>query len=153
VPRFGILRCVFRAVRHWPWLLAALLLAGCITVEPPNDTGNLPSSSGMPTAPGDPDALPSADQSIGYDPDMKALFASDCLLCHGGVRTEGNFRVTSYADVMHAVTPGSLASALVTVTASTGSMYRHFSGNGWTKHDKSDQVRAWVVTYNARETR
>jgi hypothetical protein len=55
---------------------------------------------------------------------------------------DGNYRMTTYAQVMAAVRAGSASSTLVAVTQSNGSMYRYWSGNAATK---ADLVRKWVV--------
>lgn len=84
---------------------------------------------------------------------MKPLFVSDCLLCHGGARVDGNYRMTTYADVMRDVVAGSASSRLVTTTRPNGSMYRYFSGSSATRQSKSDLVLQWVVAYKAQQTR
>jgi hypothetical protein len=84
---------------------------------------------------------------------MKPLFQSDCVICHGAGRADGNYRMTTYAQVMTAVRPGSASSLLVSVTQPGGSMYRYWSGSSTTRAAKAAQVRSWVVTYSAQETR
>lgn len=56
----------------------------------------------------------------------------------------------SYGDVMKAVKAGSVSSALVIVTRSTGSMYRFFSGD---RAGKSAMVNQWVVVDGAAASR
>ncbi len=128
-----------------------LISAGCITPIPATDTGD-PSTtplgpSGTPTSP------VAAQDSVAYDPDMKALFSSDCVVCHGSARADANYRVTTYAQTMALVRPGNASSRLVTATQQNGSMYRYFSGGSATRQAKAALVRSWVVTYNAQETR
>jgi hypothetical protein len=90
---------------------------------------------------------------MAYDPDMKPLFASDCLVCHGPTRADGNYRMATYAQVLQAVRAGSAASLLVIDTQPGGRMYRYFSGSSSTRQTKAAQIRTWVVTYNAQEKR
>lgn len=141
-------------------LVALPLVAGCIKVSPPTDTGDpavsTPSSPTGPTAPAAPSPpTPAATSAttLAYNQDMKALFQSDCVSCHGLSRVSGNYRMTTYAQVMTAVRAGSASSILVGVTQSGGSMYRYWSGSTATRQAKAAQVRAWIVTDNAQENR
>jgi hypothetical protein len=140
-------------------LAAAVCVSGCIRAQPPTDTGDPAVStptapSGPTTAPANPTApTTSSTGALAYDPDMKPLFASDCVVCHGPTRADGNYRMSTYAQVMTAVRPGSVSSILIAVTQSNGRMYRYFSGSAATRQTKADQIRAWIVTYNAQETR
>ena len=138
----------------------ATALAGCVAVQPPTDTGDLNPASpttptNTPTNPTNPTspANPTTPTPLAYDPDMKALFASDCVSCHGGSRVYGNYRMTTYSQVMAAVRPSSATSALILVTQPSGSMYRYWSGNTTTRQTKAAEVRDWIVTYNAQATR
>lgn len=58
--------------------------------------------------------------------------------------------MTTYANVMRAVSAGNANSPLVTTTQSRGSMNRYFTGNRTTK---ADLVRRWVVDFRAAQTR
>jgi hypothetical protein len=138
-------------------------VAGCVAVQPATDTGDLnpasPTSPASPTntptnptGPANP-TNPTTPAALAYDPDMKAIFASDCVSCHGGSRVYGNYRMTTYSQVMAAVRPGSATSPLILVTQPSGSMYRYWSGNTTTRQAKAAQVRDWIVTYNAQATR
>ena len=140
--------------------LAALvtlpLVAACIKVNPPTDTGDqVVSTPTSPTTPGTPTtpATGSGTSPLAYNQDMKALFTSDCVACHGSSRADGNYRMTTYPQVMAAVRAGSASSILVSVTQSNGSMYRYWSGSTATRQAKAAQVRSWIVTYNAQENR
>ena len=136
-----------------PFSFATLVLAvtlfapGCIEARPPTDTGDpvvaTPTSPSSPTSTASPGVL-------AYDPDLKPLFASDCVQCHGGFRVDGGYRMTSYPEVMKNVRPGQASSKLVVLTQSKGSMYRYWSGNA---QAKANQVLQWVVANNAAQTR
>jgi mono/diheme cytochrome c family protein len=132
---------------------------GCVKAQPPTDTGDLVITT--PLAPSAPTNVPSnpappatSDSSaLAYDPDMKQLFASDCVLCHGPSRADGNYRMSTYAQVMTAVRAGNASSDLIQITQPTGRMYRYFSGSTATRQAKASQIRSWIVTYKAQETR
>jgi hypothetical protein len=130
---------------------ATLATAGCINAQPPTDTGD-PITPTAPSSPGAP-ASPVTSQALAYDPDLKALFVSDCVTCHGGFRVDGNYRMTTYQEVMKDVQPGSASSKLVTTTQSKGSMYRYFSGSTSSRQSKATMVLQWVVTYKGQQTR
>lgn len=145
---------------RYPLLAAVVLLplvSGCVRANPPTDTGDPIVST--PTAPSGGTTAPSpttptgATTPLGYTQDMKVLFQSDCVSCHGASRADGNYRMTTYQQVMAAVVPGSPGSLLVRDTQSGGSMYRYWSGSTATRQSKAAQVRSWVVTYNAQENR
>lgn len=145
-------------------LLAAVLAlsssVACVKAIPPTDTGDpvvstptsptTPSTT-TPTTPTTPTT--GTDTSLAYNQDLKAIFQSDCIVCHGAGRADGNYRMTTYAQVMTAVRAGNASSKLVTTTAQNGSMYRYWSGSTATRQAKAAQVRSWVVTYNAQENR
>lgn len=130
---------------------------GCVRAQPPTDTGD-PIVVTSPTAPTgtptDPSgASGSASAALAYNPDMKNLFASDCVVCHSTSRADGNYRMSTYQQVMAGVRPGNASSLLITVTQPSGRMYRYFSGGTTTRQAKAGQVRTWIVTYNAQENR
>lgn len=134
------------------------LVTGCVKANPPTDTGDpivtTPTSPTSPTTPASPTTPTTGDTTaLAYNPDIKALMQSDCVICHGSSRADGNFRASTYAQVMTAVRAGSASSKLVTVTQSGGSMYRYWIGSSATRQSKAAAVRSWVVTYNAQENR
>jgi mono/diheme cytochrome c family protein len=131
-------------------LVGPLLAAGCIKAQPPSDTGDP-----FPfTTPSGPTSTPAGTaQPLAYDPDLKAIFASDCVTCHGGFRVDGNYRMTTYAEVMKDVRAGDAASRLVVVTQPSGSMYRYWSGSTANRQAKANAVFQWVVTYRAAQTK
>ena len=88
--------------------------------------------------------------SLAYVQDMAPIFASDCVPCHTGSRPSGNYSMSTYANVMRDVTPGSASSKLVTTTQPSGSMYRYFSVD---RPGRSAMVKEWVVTYKAAQAR
>lgn len=128
----------------------AVAIYGCVTAQPPTDTGDPVGPSSL-TSPSNP--TPADPSPLAYDPDMKPIFATDCIVCHGSGRADGNYRMTTYAQVMAAVRAGSASSRLVSVTQPGGSMYRYLSGSTATRQSKASAVRTWVVTYNAQEHR
>ena len=127
---------------------------GCVTAQPPTDTGDITSPT-APSSPGSPSPPPptTTGQALAYDPDMKSLFASDCVSCHSGSRPDGNYSMTTYANVMRDVAAGNANSRLVTTTRSNGSMYRYFSGSTSSRQTKSSMVYQWVVTDKAQQTK
>ena len=135
---------------------AAMQIGACVQAKPPTDTGDplTPTSPTSPTSGGTTPTPPTSSTGpFAYDPDLKAVFAADCVLCHGGVRVDGNYRMTTYAEVMRGVVAGNAQSPLVTSTRSRGSMYRYFSGSTATRQQKSDMVYSWVVNDKAQQTR
>ena len=141
-------------------LLVPVLTFGCVKANPPSDTGDPVVSS--PTSPSTPTSTnptnpttptPSDPTPLAYNPDMRALFQSDCVSCHGAGRVDGNYRMTTYLQVMAAVRAGSASSLLVSTTQPGGSMYRYWIGSNTTRSNKAAQVRSWIVTYNAQENR
>jgi hypothetical protein len=58
--------------------------------------------------------------------------------------------MSTYAQVMRAVTAGNARSALVVVTQRNASMYRYWSGDAASKAAK---VRSWVVDNGAAQQR
>ena len=137
-------------------IMLALTSAACVKANPPTDTGDASTIANpiAPTTPGDP-ASGTSDQTaaLAYNQDMKPIFAADCVSCHGSGRADAGYRMTTYAQVMTAVRPGSAYSILLQVTQRNGSMYRYFSGSATTRQAKSDAVRTWIVTDNAQENR
>jgi len=133
------------SVVHLPLLL--VLTTSCVKVQPPTDTGN--SLFAGPSAP----SGPSASGPLAYEPDLKPLFASDCVLCHSPSRADGDYRMDTYAQVMREVRVGDEASALVMSTQPGHKMYPYWSGNDATRRAKAALMRSWVVTYRALEKR
>jgi hypothetical protein len=138
-------------------LVALPLVTGCVKAKPPTDTGDpvisTPTGPTSPSAPTTTTPTTPTTTALAYTQDMKTLFQSDCIICHGASRADGNYRMTTYAQVMSAVRAGSASSPLVAVTQPGGSMYRYWSGSTATRSTKAARVRSWVVTYNAQETR
>jgi hypothetical protein len=142
-------------------VFAALCAAGvvtvaCVTQQPPTDvaesvTGPSPVStvSTVPTASA-PNASPASSATVAYVQDLQPIFQSDCLRCHSGSRPDGNYSMSTYAQVLRAVTAGNARSALVVVTQRNASMYRYWSGNATAK---AELVRKWVVENGAAQTR
>lgn len=87
---------------------------------------------------------------VAYVQDLQSIFQGDCTRCHSGSRPDGNYNMSTYAQVLKAVTPGSARSALVVTTQRNASMYRYFSGDA---ASKSALVRSWVVENGAAQTR
>ena len=113
--------------------------AACVGKQPPSDTGNVVS----PNAP----SLPSLQQALAYEPDMRPLFASDCLYCHGGYRVDDGYSMSTYADVIRDL------SGVVNTTQPGKKMYPYWSGSEATRLAKAELTRRWVQVYNAQRTR
>ena len=117
-------------------LLMAIPVAGaCVQTHAPTDTGDgltLSSSRGKPIR-------------ITYTDDLRSVFATDCLRCHGASSPAGGYSVADYDSVMKAVRPGDPSSPLVVATQPRGSMFEHFSGD---RLIKSSLVYTWVVEYD-----
>ena len=144
--RYGLFTSLFFA--------ASVAAISCVQAKPPTDTGDTLTPTSPTTSGGtNPTSPTTSTGPFAYDPDLKAVFAADCVLCHGGVRVDGNYRMTTYAEVMRDVVAGNAASPLVTVTQSRGSMYRYFSGSTATRQAKASMVFTWVVTNKAQQTR
>src|SRR4051794_22000464 len=77
--------------------------AACVKAQPPTDTGN-DLSVGNPVAPTTPTnptgGTPDSSTTMAYNPDMKPIFAADCVRCHGSGRADAGYRMTTYAQVM-----------------------------------------------------
>jgi len=133
-------------------LTLTVVLAGCgggssstpsspspaASTPPPTSTTPPPTGGGTSTV------------TVSFNQDVSPILQADCARCHSGSRPDGNFSVTSYANVMRMVTPGSANSTLVRVTRSGGSMFGNWSGNAAAK---AETVRAWVVDNQAAESR
>jgi mono/diheme cytochrome c family protein len=133
----------------------ALAAVACVKAQPPTDTGDDQSTSNplAPTTPNPTGGTSDSSTALSYNQDMKSIFAADCVPCHGIGRADAGYRMTTYAQVMTAVRPGSASSLLVLVTQRNGSMYRYFSGSSATRQAKADAVRTWIVTNHAQENR
>jgi hypothetical protein len=140
-------------------LFVAMFFAGCVTQQPPTDvadtvTGPTAVSTTPPTTtsptPAPTTPVPTAPATVAYVQDMQPIFQTDCVRCHSGSRPDGNYSMSTYTQVMRAVTAGNARSALVVVTQRNASMYRYWSGN---PASKAALVRSWVVDNGAAQTR
>ena len=120
-------------------LAAPLLLAGCVSVVPPTDTGG---GLTLSSPEGDPIQLT-------YEKDLQPVFASDCVSCHSGASPAAGYSMSDYASVVQRATPGDAKSPLVVATQPIGHMYGYFSGD---RAAKSSLVYVWVVQYDAQES-
>ena len=147
------------------FICLSLTFAACVTQQPATDLGDTvtgptqvattPSSPTTPTTPGTttttvPGNTTPATVTVAYEQDLKSVFQSDCVRCHSGSRPDGGYSMSTYAQVMRAVTPGNARSALVVTTQRNASMYRYWSGN---QAAKAELVRSWVVNNGAAEKR
>ena len=135
--------------------------AACVTQQPATDladtvAGPTQVSTTTTTAPTTPTGTTPAPTTttptvkVAYEQDLKSVFQSDCVRCHSGSRPDGGYSMSTYAQVMRAVTPGNARSALVVTTQRNASMYRYWSGSAATK---AELVRTWVVDNGAAEKR
>ena len=143
---------------------ASLVAFGCVTQQPATDvaesiTGPTPVSTTAATSTtttpstSTPGTTPAPAVAVAYVQDLQPIFQSDCVPCHCGSRPDGNYSMSTYAQVMRAVAAGNARSALVVVTQRNASMYRYWSGNATTKATKAELVRKWVVENGAAQTR
>ena len=117
-----------QVIDRWPLPIALIALAitlGCVRAQPPTDTGD-PETPTAPSSPGSPapPTSPVTPARLAYDPDMKPLFLSDCVSCHGGLRVDGKYRMTTYEEVLKDVRPDNASSKLVTMTQPNGKLQR-----------------------------
>src|SRR5262245_40563361 len=125
---------------HGMCLVAVLaFVAGCVNARPPSDAGNTLSPSDL--------ALPGPNQPLAYEPDMRRLFASDCVYCHGGYRLDNGFDMRTYERIARDLRG-------VLVESQPGrSMFVYWSGNEATRLAKADMTRRWVDVYGGQRTR
>jgi hypothetical protein len=93
----------------------------------------------------------SGSTSLTYTKDIQPVLASDCVQCHGPSRREAGVDLSTYANVMKTVTPGSASSRLILVTRSGGIMFGQFSGNSSTRAAKATLIRDWIVSSGAAQ--
>jgi mono/diheme cytochrome c family protein len=111
-----------------------------------------PTSGGAPggAASGGTATSPPASVTVSYLQDTKAIFDSDCVVCHGPRIENAGVNLTSYQNVLRVVRPGDANSLLVQVTQLGGKMHTNISGDRLTK---AALIRRWVVENNAAESR
>ncbi len=136
-------------------LAAMIPAAACVQAKPPVDTGADPvtATSGTTTpTPGtsspSPTPTPTPTTNLTYTQNLRAVFNSDCVVCHGSSGAAAGYSMATYASVMRDVIPGNANSRLVVWTQPNGTMYRYFSGN---RASKADMVKQWVVNNNAAQ--
>jgi mono/diheme cytochrome c family protein len=122
-------------------LSTSALVCACVQGQPATDTGD-------PGFPFGPSAV--GVQPIAYVQDIKPIFDRDCLSCHGGRDTAGNYSVRSYADTIAGQRPGDASSSVVVDCSPGGSMYRYFTGDAVTE---ATLVFRWMVVYNGMQSR
>ena len=130
-----------------------LVVNACVQTNPPTDVGN-PAAPSSPTTSGQPQPAPAptppSGQALSYNQDLKPIFDSDCVTCHGGSRPSAGYSMSNYAGVMRDVVPGNANSRLVVWTQPGGTMYRFWTGSA---SQRANMVRQWVVTNNAQQSR
>jgi hypothetical protein len=114
-------------------------VAGCINAQPASDTGE----TLTPTAP----SLPGPQQPLAYEPEMRQLFASDCVYCHGGYRVDDGYSMNTYEEVIRDL------GGVVSTTQPGRKMYPYWSGSDATRQAKAEMARRWVEVYHAQRTR
>jgi hypothetical protein len=121
------------------------------TTTAPATTTSVPATT---TVPGTTTSVASTTSVTGlaYVQDIKPILDADCLRCHSTNNAQGGISVSTYAQVMRMVVPGSAASSLVTSTqvSPRGSMNRYLTGD---VAGKASKIRSWVVDYRAVEMR
>lgn len=128
-------------------LLAAALAAGCGGGGSPTAPSGGGTSGGAASGGSTP---PPASVTVSYLQDTKAIFDSDCVVCHGPRIENAGVNLTSYQNVLRVVRPGDANSLLVQVTQLGGKMHTNLSGDRLTK---AALIRRWVVENNAAESR
>jgi hypothetical protein len=134
-----------------PSLVVAVVfaMAACVQTNPPTDVGN-PVAPSSPTTSAQPQPAPSSGQPLSYNQDLKPIFDSDCVVCHGGSRPSAGYSMSTYAGVMRDVSPGNTNSRLVVWTQPGSTMYRFWTGSA---SQKAGMVKQWVVSNNAQQSR
>jgi len=133
-------------------IVAAALLAGACQYgsggsTSTSDSSSTPTAPTTPTPPADPGTPTTpAPAGLTYSKDIAPIMSADCVRCHGPLRRDSGYDLSTYPGVMRAVSAGSASSLLVRVTQSNGIMYGELSGNRATK---SATIRDWVVTWKA----
>jgi hypothetical protein len=122
-------------------MIAALCVSACVRGQSATDTGD-------PGFPFGPSAI--TVQPLAYVQDVKPIFDRDCLSCHGGRESAGNYSVRTYTSTVDGQRPGDASSRLVVDCSPGGSMYRYFSGDAVTE---ATIVFRWMVYYNAQQSR
>jgi hypothetical protein len=138
----ALIRRLLRA--WWAWVLllsTAFCVSACVQGQRATDTGD-------PGFPFGPSAI--GVQTIAYVQDIKPIFDRDCASCHSARKTDGNYSVSTYADVMAGQRAGDASGSLVVTCSPGGSMYRYFSGDAVTE---ATMVFRWMVYYNALQSR
>jgi hypothetical protein len=118
-----------------------LLAAGCQygVTSPVAPTTVSPSGTG-------PDVT-----ALTYTKDIQPILASDCVRCHGPSRRDAGVDVSTYANVLKLVTPGSASSTLILVTRAGGIMNGQLSGSSSTRAAKAALIQNWVVSSGAKQ--
>jgi hypothetical protein len=128
-----------RAVSGTFVLVVLALSTGCVQAQPASDTGNTLSPTAL--------SLPGPDQPLAYEPEMRQLFAADCVYCHGGYRVDDGYSMNTYEEVIRDLT------GVVNTTQPGKKMYPYWSGSEATRRVKADMARRWVEVYKAQKTR
>jgi cytochrome c len=100
------------------------------------------------SSPQTPSASASGSTTLTYTTDVAPILASDCVRCHGPSIRQAGIDLSTYAGVLHVVSPGDANSLLVLATQPNGLMYGQFSGN---RSAKSTTIRDWVVSSKAAQ--
>lgn len=134
-------------------LAGTVLVAACQygTTDPTGSTTTptSPTTPATPTTPTDPGTPTTpAPAGLTYTTDIAPIMNADCVRCHGPVRHDAGYNLSTYAGVMRAVSAGSASSLLIRVTQSNGLMYGELSGN---RPQKAQTIHDWVVTWKAQQ--
>jgi hypothetical protein len=86
--------------------------------------------------------------ALTYVKDIKPILDANCSRCHSGSSPTAGVDLTTYANVMRTVTPGSSTSLLVNVTRVGGKMHGYLTPD---PVGRADMIRRWVVDFAAAE--
>ncbi len=85
--------------------------------------------------------------NLTYTADMKEIFDDKCISCHSEANLQGNYDMTTYANVITRATAGDSSSILVQKSIEGGSMNIRYGGSTL----DIDKVVQWVVEDNLAE--
>jgi hypothetical protein len=91
-------------------------------------------------------APPPPPAGLTYVNDMKPIFDTNCIRCHGGMYPTAGLSLETYTGVMTVVTPYDPNSRLIQMTKPGAPMHGYLSPDPL---GKADKIYQWIVTYGA----